>query len=29
VDFGLPVAMLIHEDPDGFRLPVFRLAGGA
>ncbi len=25
VDFGLPVEMLIHEDPDGFRLPVFRL----
>lgn len=29
VDFGLPVEMRIHEDPDGFRLPVFRLAGGA
>ncbi len=25
VDFGLPVEMVIHEDPDGFRLPVFRL----
>lgn len=24
VDFGLPVAVHIHEDPDGFRLPVFR-----
>lgn len=28
-DFGLPVEMLVHEDPDGFRLPVFRLAGAA
>ena len=26
VDFGLPVQMVIHEDPDGFRLPVFKLA---
>ncbi len=25
VDFGLPVEMLIQEDPDGFKLPVFRL----
>jgi uncharacterized OB-fold protein len=25
VDFDLPVEMVIHEDPDGFRLPVFRL----
>jgi uncharacterized OB-fold protein len=29
VDFGLPVEMLIQEDPDGFKMPVFRLAGGA
>ncbi len=29
VDFGLPVEMVIHEDPDGFRLPVFRLVEGA
>jgi len=28
VDFGLPVRMTLHEDPDGFRLPVFRLAEG-
>jgi hypothetical protein len=27
VDFGLAVSMDIHEDPDGFKLPVFRLAG--
>ena len=27
VDFDLPVEMLIQEDPDGFKLPVFRLAG--
>lgn len=26
VDFGMPVQMLIHEDPDGFKLPVFKLA---
>ena len=26
VDFGLPVQMRIHEDADGFRLPVFTLA---
>ena len=25
VDFDLPVEMVIHEDPDGFKLPVFRL----
>ena len=29
VDFGLPVEMLIQEDPDGFKMPVFRLARGA
>ena len=29
VDFGLPVEMLIQEDPDGFRLPVFKLRGEA
>jgi uncharacterized OB-fold protein len=29
VDFGQPVEMVIHKDPDGFRLPVFRLAEGA
>jgi uncharacterized OB-fold protein len=27
VDFDLPVEMVMHEDPDGFKLPVFRLAG--
>ena len=27
VDFGLPVTMKIHEDQDGFKLPVFELAG--
>ena len=27
VAFGLPVEMVIQQDPDGFRLPVFRLAG--
>ena len=26
-DFGLAVTMEIHEDADGFKLPVFRLAG--
>lgn len=26
VDFGLAVQMHIQEDPDGFKLPVFRLA---
>lgn len=25
-DFGLPVEMVMQEDPDGFKLPVFRLA---
>ena len=29
VDFGLPVQMKIHEDADGFKLPVFELAGDA
>jgi uncharacterized OB-fold protein len=29
VDFGLPVEMRIHCDPDGFKLPVFKLAGAA
>lgn len=29
VDFGLPVEMLIQRDPDGFALPVFKLAGSA
>jgi uncharacterized OB-fold protein len=29
VDFGLPVQMLVRRDPDGFALPVFKLAGGA
>jgi hypothetical protein len=27
VDFGLPVRLCIQEDPDGFKLPVFELAG--
>jgi uncharacterized OB-fold protein len=27
VDFDLPVEMLIQEDPDGFKIPVFRLTG--
>ncbi len=27
VDFDLPVQMSIQQDPDGFKLPVFRLAG--
>lgn len=27
VDFGLPVQLCIQEDPDGFKLPVFELAG--
>lgn len=27
VDFGLPVEMLIQEDPDGFKIPVFQLRG--
>ena len=26
VDFGLPVKMLIQEDADGFKIPVFKLA---
>ena len=26
VDFDLPVQMVMHEDPDGFRIPVFELA---
>jgi len=25
VDFGLPVQMEIQQDPDGFKIPVFRL----
>lgn len=29
VDFGLQVEMLIQRDPDGFKLPVFKLAGNA
>ena len=29
VDFGLAVEMQIHEDPDGFKLPVFKLTGDA
>lgn len=29
VDFGLPVEMKIQEDPDGFKLPVFRLVEAA
>jgi hypothetical protein len=29
VDFGLPVELLIQRDPDGFALPVFKLAGSA
>lgn len=29
VDFDLPVEMVMHEDPDGFKLPVFKLAGAA
>ena len=29
IDPDLPVEMVIHEDPDGFKLPVFKLAGGA
>lgn len=27
VTFDMPVEMVMHEDPDGFRLPVFRPAG--
>ena len=29
VDFGLAVEMQIHEDSDGFKLPVFKLTGDA
>jgi uncharacterized OB-fold protein len=29
VTFGMSVTMKIHEDPDGFRLPVFTAAGQA
>lgn len=29
VDFGLPVRMVMQQDPDGFKLPVFTLSGGA
>ncbi len=29
VDFGQSVEMLIQEDADGFRIPVFKLAEGA
>ena len=29
VDFDLSVQMRIHEDEDGFKLPVFTLAGAA
>lgn len=29
VDFGQSVEVLIQEDPDGFRIPVFQLAEGA
>jgi uncharacterized OB-fold protein len=29
VDFGMPVQMLVRRDPDGFALPVFKLAGVA
>lgn len=29
VDFELPVEMLIQQDPDGFKIPVFRLAGNS
>ena len=28
VTFSMPVEMVIHADPDGFKLPVFRPAGG-
>lgn len=27
-DFGMGVEMVMHEDEDGFKLPVFRPAGG-
>lgn len=29
VAFGMPVEMVMHEDPDGFRLPMFQPAQGA
>jgi len=29
VRFGMPLEMTMHEDPDGFRLPVFKPARGA
>ncbi|MCR9187128.1 MAG: Zn-ribbon domain-containing OB-fold protein [Halieaceae bacterium] len=29
VEFGMPVEMVMHEDPDGFRLPMFQPAQGA
>jgi len=29
VSFDMPVEMVIHEDADGFKLPVFRPAGAA
>ena len=29
VSFGMPVQMVMHEDPDGFRLPMFQPATGA
>lgn len=29
VTFGMPVEMVIHEDPDGFKLPMFKPALGA
>jgi len=29
VEFGMPVEMIIQEDPDGFKLPVFMPAGVA
>jgi hypothetical protein len=29
VIFDMAVEMVMHEDPDGFRLPVFKPAGGA
>ena len=29
VEFGMPVQMIIQEDPDGFKLPVFKPTGDA
>jgi uncharacterized OB-fold protein len=29
VEFGMPVEMIIQEDPDGFKLPVFKPTGAA